>query len=371
MKLSDLDFDYPQELIASEPSYPCRVMWVEQSKPKEMEWRQFLESFVSGDVLVLNETKVVPRRVFAKGEKLEFEILFLNPEPGELGKNVWSVLFPASRLKNQEQLLLPGNIRAHLQERGRVQKLSLSAAIDDDYFFRYGEMPLPPYIQEVRRERHTREGDKNWYQTSWALNPGSAAAPTASLHFKPEDIHYLKSRGVEVLHLTLHVGLGTFLPVTVEEIKNHPMHFEPFRVPKATWQKVREAVGRGRRVFALGSTVVRTLETLALHEVGILSAPTAQNLKIQVKDNEIEGSTNLLIVPGFDFRVVSGVLTNFHQPRSTLLAMMFAYAGREVVLECYAWAIEKRFRLFSYGDFSVWMGSQKRAMDWLKGLEFE
>jgi hypothetical protein len=188
--------------------------------------------------------------------------------------------------------------------------------------------------------------DRDWYQTVFAKKSGSSAAPTASLHFKEKDLEFLKQKGVKVVSLTLHVGLGTYLPVEAQDLNDHKMHFEEVSVPKETWVAIQEAKASGFSVWALGTTVTRSLESLALG---------------MFKENEsaFEGETNLLIQEGFDFKVVDRLLTNFHQPESTLLALVAGFTSLENVLSSYDWAIKRDFKLFSYGDLSVWVKPQK------------
>jgi S-adenosylmethionine:tRNA ribosyltransferase-isomerase len=228
-----------------------------------------------------------------------------------------------------------------LVEKGRPQKVETSRPLDEAYFETYGELPLPPYIQKVRSDRHTIGEDSQWYQTAWNLKPGSFAAPTASLHFNESHLEALRQKGVTIVTLTLHVGLGTFLPVDADDLENHKMHSEEVSIPLTLLETLQRAREEGGRIWAMGTTVIRALESQAR---GLL----------QKRGDAYTGGTELLILPGFEFKMADRLLTNFHQPESTLLALVMAFAGKEKVRSVYSWAIEKQFRLFSYGDLSIW-----------------
>jgi S-adenosylmethionine:tRNA ribosyltransferase-isomerase len=337
MKKSDLHYDYPEDLVALEPRRPSRVMRVPWGQaPFETSVEALIDELRPGDVWVINNTRVMPRRVFSP-EGLE--VLFLE----EVSPCHWQVLLPASRLKLGESFPLPGGVTASLEQKGMPQSIKVSAPLDEAYFSKYGELPLPPYIQKLRPNRHQRDADRLWYQPIWAEKAGSLAAPTASLHFTPEHIERIKYRGGHILSLTLHVGIGTFLPVKTENLDEHLMHHEWVEIPRYTWEAIQEARRQGGRVWAVGTTVTRALESMPL---GLLN---------YYPDAELyAGSTSLYIRPGFSYQVLDRLLTNFHQPESTLLALVAAIQGLERTLECYRWAIERRFRLFSYGDLSVW-----------------
>ncbi len=287
-----------------------------------------IEYFKPGDLLVINESKVIPARIFALDET---EVLFLRAQ----GADEWQVLFPARDFKIGEVLALPGGVKATLIQKGLPQVLRVHEALSADYFSVHGEMALPPYIQEARGERRNRALDAAYYQAAWAKNPGSVAAPTASLHFQKEHLRALESRGVQIARLTLHVGAGTFLPIKSETLEGHVMHGEIVDIPLETQNAIRNCKGR---VWALGTTVTRALEAWAIGDLP-----------------EGRGETKLFIKPGFEFKIVRGLLTNFHQPKSTLLALVGAFAGLERVKSVYDWAVDRRFRLFSYGDLSAWL----------------
>ncbi|WP_413291289.1 tRNA preQ1(34) S-adenosylmethionine ribosyltransferase-isomerase QueA [Bdellovibrio sp. HCB337] len=338
MKVTDLEFSYPENLVATEPQYPSRVLKVDLAhggQPQEITLQQLLEQIPAGDLFIVNNTKVLKRRIFAG----ELEILFLSQK----NDRSWEVLFPSRKYAIGESIPLPGGVTMKLTQKGRPQTVELSETVDESYFQKWGELPLPPYIQKARAQRHTVSEDETWYQTKWAQKPGSFAAPTASLHFHEQEINFLKHRGVKVLEVTLHVGLGTFLPVTAEDLDQHDMHEEYAEIPAVVWDTLIRARMDGRKVWALGTTATRALESAA---GGLLTRDVGGNLK---------GFTKILIQPPYQFQVVDRLLTNFHQPQSTLLALVSAFAGLEKVKACYQWAIARNFRLFSYGDLSVWL----------------
>lgn len=340
MLRQDLHFDYPEELVALERAQQSRVLRIQGSQaPQELTVPELLASIPPGDVFVVNETKVLPRRIFTN----DFEILFLNPvSPLE-----WQVLFPAKNCKVGQQISLPGNRLARLQEKGRPQTLGIDQELTPEYFVEYGELPLPPYIQKARGDRHERPEDKTNYQTDWAKNAGSLAAPTASFHITKEQLNELQSRGVQVLRLTLHVGLGTFLPITSDNLNDHVMHEEVVEIPMATWREVQMARKQNRGVWALGTTVARSLEAAARGHLQEKTLAKGQEVLL--------GSTRLFMKPGSEWLIVNRLLTNFHQPESTLLALVASFAGLEKVKSVYKHAIEKKFRLFSYGDLTAWI----------------
>ncbi|AGH95640.1 S-adenosylmethionine:tRNA ribosyltransferase-isomerase [Pseudobdellovibrio exovorus] len=334
MKLADLQFDFPEELIATSPVRPTRVMWVEPSQvPVEITIPELLQKIPAGDVLVVNNTKVLKRRVFSEEN---IEILFLDRVEQKANSNLWKVLFPSKKYKIGDELKLPQGFTMKLVEKGRPQIVEVFPAISDLDFATIAELPLPPYIQKARQERHNVEADESWYQTAWASQAGSMAAPTASLHFNRQDLQSLASRGVHVIELTLHVGLGTFLPVTAEDLSQHQMHSEQYEISEDSWLKIQKAKQESSKVWALGTTTTRVLESVS--RTGVLA-----------------GSTDILLQEGSEFQIVDRLLTNFHQPESTLLALVAGFSSLDRVKESYKWAIQHKFRLFSYGDLSVWL----------------
>lgn len=356
MKLTELDFEYPDELVATERVFPSRTMLVAPSvpsrdssseNPREISRDELLKLFGPGDLWVVNETRVLKRRVFTK-EGLE--ILFIRHL--NEARTEWEVLCPSSRWK-PGTVQTVGSVTFELIERGRPQKLRSSVRLAEDFFEEAGELPLPPYIQKARGERHTRTEDDREYQSIWAKNGGSLAAPTASFHFDDAFTKQLEARGVEIAKVTLHVGLGTFLPVTVDNLDDHVMHAEFAEIPKETQEKIARVKSSGGRVIAVGTTVTRTLEAMALGHFaeassGLETTSTSSSIAT------LRGETALLIRPGHEWKIVDVLLTNFHQPKSTLLALTAAFSSLDCVKAAYAWAIERKFRLFSYGDLSVW-----------------
>lgn len=336
MKKSDLQFDYPKDLIALEPKRPSRVLINRLDKdPEEGTLKDLFSYFEAGDLLVVNDTKVIPSRVISQSGE---EFLFIR----ELEDDVWQVLFPAKGSKPGKTFELPEGLEVALLEKGLPQKVKLSRKIDFSYFETFGQVNLPPYILSERQGEKFKAEDHQWYQTLWAKHVGSVAAPTASLHFSDSDLDFLKSKGVGVEALTLHVGLGTFLPLKAEELKDHQMHSEYISMSQELLKKARATRSQGKKVWALGTTVARSLESAALG-------------KLQEKEGRFEGESDLFIYPPYEFQLVNALLTNFHQPESTLLALVCAFFEEKKVKEAYAYAITNRFRLFSYGDLSVWI----------------
>ncbi len=332
LTLQDLDYSYPQHLIATKPQRPSRILVNEGGSNTEISKKQLLDLFNPGDVLVVNDTKVTPKRIFTENDT---EILFLDAG----ADSVWTALFPAKKLKVGDVLNLPGGVTAQLVEKGFPLKIKLSTFLDEAYFLEHGHPALPPYIQKARGERKAQQDDYDWYQTEWAARVGSSAAPTASLHFTNDDLEALRRRGVDVCTVTLHVGLGTFMPLRNDDVVSNELHSEFVSIGKETIKKIEEASGK---VWAMGTTVTRSLESYA---AGLLAE----------EDESYAGHTKLFIYPGYQFKIVGALLTNFHQPKSSLLALVFAFTSMENVKQAYQWVIEKEFKLFSYGDLSVWL----------------
>ncbi len=333
MKRADLSYSFPEELIATVPSRPTRVMYVEKELgPVELTIEELIEKIPIGDVFVINTTQVIKRRVFAG----KLEILFLNQLSENQNDNEWSVLFPSKKLKCGDKVSLPGGFSLKLLEKGRPQRVKVTPAIKQTDFDLFAELPLPPYLQKARNNRHATADDTRWYQTAWAKNAGSFAAPTASLHFTKEHMQKLAARGVQIIELVLHVGLGTFLPVLTEDLSDHTMHEEYYEISQTNWDTINTAKNKHHRIWSLGTTTTRVLESVARN--GILT-----------------GSTDILLQEGSEFKIVDRLLTNFHQPESTLLALVAGFAGLKTVKHNYSWAIARKFKLFSYGDLSVWI----------------
>lgn len=330
MKASDFDYHLPEEQIAYHPQdqrQNSRLLLLnknsgETSHKKFYELPNFLKS---GDLLVLNNTKVIPARLYGKRESgKEVEILLVN----KLNEKVWECL--VKNPKNNDELKFDHGLRGTLSKNeSNVWFVEFEKNVDD-YIEKYGKMPLPPYIN-----REARESDKISYQTVYADKKGAIAAPTAGLHFTEELLDEIKSAGVEIEYVTLHVGIGTFKPVKVENIEDHEMHAEYREVPITTATAINRAKAEGRRVIAVGTTVVRTLES-SVNENGEVIPQT--------------GQTDLFIVPGFDFKVVDALITNFHLPRSTLLMLVSAFSKYEYIFKAYDEARAMGYRFLSYGD---------------------
>ena len=337
MRTSDFDYDLPPERIAQAPAPrrdEARLLVVRRATGDLLHRRvSDLPDFLApGDLLVANDTRVLPARVFAyKPTGGKVEILFLEErEPG-----IWEVLMHASRRPRLgERLRLgPGPEMAVLLEDGEKGRAVLRVECDDvaALLNRLGVPPLPPYIK-----RPAEAGlDDERYQTVYAAAPGAVAAPTAGLHFTPELLAKLERQGHPMVFVTLHVGIGTFRPVSAEEVQDHRMEAERYSVPEATALRIEETRARGGRLVAVGTTTVRTLEAVAAEHGRVVAA---------------SGRTALFITPPYTFRAVDALLTNFHLPRSTLLMLVCAFGGRDLLLRAYREAVEQHYRFYSYGD---------------------
>lgn len=333
MKTSLFSFELPEELIAQEPAGDrdgARLLVLEKSSgaTSDSSVRELARWIPPGTVVVLNDTRVRKARLFGLSEGgARIEFLLLN----RLEPTLWEALAGrARRLTPGKVLHFPGAVNGTIEgANGEIRLLRFDSPVDDAWLENYGHVPLPPYIRRV-----DTPADEAHYQTIFARAMGSAAAPTAGLHFTQRVLDDLRDRGVHTAWVTLHVGLGTFLPIRTEDIEQHAMHEESFAVPRATKGLVEAALREGRKILAVGTTVVRTLE----------SAWTGAGLQ------EGEGRTSIYITPGHRFNVVSMLFTNFHTPGSSLLVLVSAFAGRDMILRTYAEAIRKKYRFFSYGD---------------------
>lgn len=335
MKLSDFDYELPEELIAQTPIKTrdqSRLMVLDK-KTGEFAHKHFYDikrELHKGDVLVLNDTKVIPARLIGTKEDTGavIELLLLK----DLGNNIWECLSrPAKRLKVGTIVTFQDKLKAEVVEKkdeGIVHVKLLYEGILMEILDELGMMPLPPYI-------HEKLEDKNRYQTVYAKNIGSAAAPTAGLHFTEELLEEVKSMGVEIVFVTLHVGLGTFRPVEEENILEHHMHTEFYQMNKEVADKLNKAKKEGRKIYAVGTTSTRTLETIMhkYHEF-----------------RECSGNTDIFIYPGFEFMAIDGLITNFHLPKSTLLMLVSALSSKEIILNAYREAVKEKYRFFSFGD---------------------
>ncbi len=346
MKISDFTFDLPQELIAQTPVErrgDDRLLVIDRKTGEYTDSmvREFPSYVEAGSLVVVNDTRVRKARVFGiseTGGKVEF--LFT----GALDPDRWQAMVSKSKKQRPGKsysffdannvLYCHGCIESDVDDADSGSSLKIikfDKAIDESFFLTCGHVPLPPYIK-----REDDFNDENRYQTIFANECGSMASPTAGLHFTPEIVKELEEKGCEVLHITLHVGMGTFLPVRTENLEDHVMHTESYHVSEEVAQKINAAKAQGKKIVAIGTTSVRTLESAVNRETGLLEAKTA--------------TTNLFITPGFEFKIVDQMLTNFHTPESTLLVLVSAFAGREHILKAYQHAVEQRYRFFSYGD---------------------
>lgn len=337
MNIKDFDFDLPEELIAQTPleKRDSSKLLVIDRKTHDMVDTHFdhiLDELNPGDALVMNNTRVLPARLY--GEKPDthghVELLLLKNTQGDQ----WEVLAkPAKRLRVGAKVSfgdgrLTATVKEELDHGGRIVEFDYDG-IFLEVLESLGEMPLPPYI-------HEKLDDPERYQTVYAKENGSAAAPTAGLHFTQDLLEKIEAKGIKLVYLTLHVGLGTFRPVSVDNIDEHEMHSEFYILSEEAAQTLRDVKAAGGRVVAVGTTSIRTLETIGSKFNGEIKADS--------------GWTNIFIKPGYDFKVVDAFSTNFHLPKSTLVMLVSAFAGREFVLEAYQHAIDQHYRFFSFGD---------------------
>lgn len=336
MKKSDFYYDLPKELIAQEPLAQrdmSRLMTLDRVTGAVGHYHFYdIESLLNpGDCLILNDSRVLPARIYGVKEPTggHIEFLLLNQK----SRDEWEVILKPGRIAKPGARFVFGDglLKAEILEVLEGGNRLVKFYYDGNFFQlleRIGEMPLPHYIT------HKLE-DKERYQTVYAKHPGSAAAPTAGLHFTPELLERIKKKGVKIGYVTLHVGLGTFRPVKTENIEDHVMHYEHYEMPQETADLINETKRSGGRVIAVGTTSCRTLETVAHSEGGIRAA---------------EGWTGIFIYPGFEFKAIDGLITNFHLPESTLIMLVSAFAGREHVLNAYKEAIKEKYRFYSFGD---------------------
>lgn len=335
MNLSDFDYNLPEELIAQTPilnrdESKLLVLNKENGDIKHNRFKDIINELNPGDVLVLNDTKVIPARLIGakKDTGAVIELLLLK----ELGSDIWECLSrPAKRLKVGTIVTFGDRLKAEVVEKldeGLVRVKLLYSGILMEILDELGEMPLPPYIHEKLEE-------KNRYQTVYAKNIGSAAAPTAGLHFTEELLSKIKEKGIEILFVTLHVGLGTFRPVEVENVLEHHMHSEYYEMNEETAKKLNQAKKESRKIYAVGTTSTRVLETI-IHKYNEFKA--------------CSGNTDIFIYPGFEFKAINGLITNFHLPKSTLLMLVSALSSRDIILNAYNEAIKNNYRFFSFGD---------------------
>ncbi|WP_096269562.1 tRNA preQ1(34) S-adenosylmethionine ribosyltransferase-isomerase QueA [Paucisalibacillus globulus] len=337
MNIEDFDFELPEDLIAQTPlknRSASRLMVLDKAT-RELDHKHFTDIkdyLKSGDCLVLNDTKVLPARLYGVKEDTggKVEVLLLKQNEGD----TWEVLAkPAKRIKVGTKLIFgDGQLKATckeiLEHGGRILDFEYNG-IFYEVLEELGEMPLPPYIKEQLPE-------KDRYQTVYAKEEGSAAAPTAGLHFTEELLEEIKSMGVTIAFITLHVGLGTFRPVSVENIDDHQMHSEFYMMSKETANTLTEIRDNGGRIISVGTTSTRTLETITRDNNGEFV--------------ESSGWTDIFIYPGFEFKAIDGLITNFHLPKSTLIMLVSAFSDRDFILKAYNEAVKEKYRFFSFGD---------------------
>ncbi|GGI40215.1 tRNA preQ1(34) S-adenosylmethionine ribosyltransferase-isomerase QueA [Mammaliicoccus stepanovicii] len=339
MNIEDFDFDLPESLIAQTPLLnreSSRLLKCDKNSGslEDLTFKDVINQFSSGDCLVLNDTKVMPARLFGLKEETgaKVEMLMLTQLEGD----EWEVLIkPAKRIKvNQSVSFGEGKIIAtcvkELNQGGRIMKLSYEGILQER-LDELGEMPLPPYIKE-------RLDDQNRYQTVYAKEIGSAAAPTAGLHFTESLLNEIASKGVHIAFITLHVGLGTFRPVSVDNIDEHEMHSEYYQMDEETADLLNTVKKNGNKIISVGTTSTRTLETICSKH-GEFKADS--------------GWTDIFIYPGYKFKAIDGLITNFHLPKSTLIMLVSALSTREHILNAYQHAVEEKYRFFSFGDAMI------------------
>ena len=336
MKVEDFDFHLPEELIAQTPlenrsESRLMVLDKEDGSMDHIRFKHIVDHLQEGDCLVLNDTRVLPARLFGQKEDTgaNIEVLLLKQEDGDQ----WETLVkPAKRIRVGTEIVFgDGKLKATCvglkDHGGRILDFQYEG-IFYEVLDELGEMPLPPYIRE-RLEEQDR------YQTVFAKERGSAAAPTAGLHFTEELLDELREKGVHIAFITLHVGLGTFRPVSVETIEEHDMHAEFYQVSEGTARLLNEVRANGGRIITVGTTSTRTLETIATKHGTFV---------------EENGWTNIFIYPGYEFKGIDGLITNFHLPKSTLIMLVSAFAGQENVMHAYETAVKEKYRFFSFGD---------------------
>ena len=336
MNLSEFNYELPEELIAQTPIKKrdeSRLMILNRKEQtiEHKKFKEIIEYLQPGDVLVRNNTKVIPARLYGKKETgANVEFLLLN----NIENDIWeAIVRPGNKLHVGTKVIFgDGMLEANILEilPGGTRKVEFKyQGIFNEILDKIGLMPLPPYIHETLKE-------KDRYQTVYAKYEGSAAAPTAGLHFTPELLKKIEEKGIEIANVTLHVGIGTFRPVKEEKIEEHKMHSEHFYIKQEDVEKINKAKKEGRRVIAVGTTSCRVLESIADENTGMVK--------------EIEGDTEIFIYPGYKFKCIDGLITNFHLPESTLLMLVSALAGKDYIMRAYKEAVKEKYRFFSFGD---------------------
>lgn len=336
MKKSDFYYDLPEELIAQDPldkRDEARLMVLdrESGEVTHKHFYDIVDMLNPGDCLILNDSRVIPARLYGQKEITGGHIEFLLLT--QKRKDVWEVLTKPGRIAKPGARfvfgdgLLKAEVLEVIEDGNRIVKFEYEGNFFD-IIGKIGEMPIPPYIKHKLK-------DKESYQTVYSKEPGSAAAPTAGLHFTKELLEKIKEKGINIGYVTLHVGVGTFRPVKAENIEDHTMHFEHYEMTEETANLINATKKAGKRVIAVGTTSCRTLETVAHQENGIQAS---------------EGWTGIFIYPGYEYKCVDAIITNFHLPESTLVMLVSAFAGREHVLNAYKQAVDEKYRFFSFGD---------------------
>jgi S-adenosylmethionine:tRNA ribosyltransferase-isomerase len=359
-KLKDYDYDLPAELIATEPAKKrdhSRLLVLDKKSGK-MEHKHFydiVDYLQAGDVLVMNNSKVIPARLIGKkqGSGGRVEVFLHKKNVGTrraaYPRTVWEVLIGAKNIKPDQVIEFEKNLIATVIKNNEDGTWQVAFNYPENEFIKIieeiGEVPLPPYIKKEKRKEVN--DDKRSYQTVYAddSKPGSVAAPTAGLHFNEELLQKLKTKGVETEYITLHVGLGTFAPVKTDDIRKHKMHEEYVEIEATTIEHIISAKREGRRMIAVGTTSARTLEALA----EILDF-RLQKLNLKSKICDFSGWVNIFIYPGYEFKVVDAMITNFHLPKSSLIMLVSALAGKDNIDNAYREAIKEKYRFYSYGD---------------------
>lgn len=335
MRTEDFDYYLPEELIAQHPADKrdfSRLMVVDRKtgQREDKHFYDIIDYLNEGDLLVMNDTRVIPARLFGhrEGKEEEIEVFLLE----NIEKDKWEVLVrPGKKMKIGTKCIFSDELSLEVvdikEDGNRIVEFSYEG-IFQEILDRLGNMPLPPYIKEKLK-------DKERYQTVYSKNPGSVAAPTAGLHFTKELLRKIEEKGVKLAYITLNVGLGTFRPVKVDDVKNHKMHSEFYQISKETADLINETKKNNKRIISTGTTTTRTLES------------------VYKKNGEIKedsGWTDIFIYPGFEFKVIDCQITNFHLPKSTLIMLVSALSTKEIILDAYKDAVEKKYRFFSFGD---------------------
>lgn len=335
MRTEDFDYNLPEELIAQHPADKrdfSRLMVVDRKtgKREDKHFYDIIDYLNEGDLLVMNDTRVIPARLFGhrEGKEEEIEVFLLE----NIEDDKWEVLVrPGKKMKIGTKCIFSDELSLEVidikEDGNRIVEFFYNG-IFQEILDRLGNMPLPPYIKEKLK-------DKERYQTVYSKNPGSVAAPTAGLHFTKELLKKIEEKGVKLAYITLNVGLGTFRPVKVDDVKNHKMHSEFYQISKETADLINETNKNNKRIISTGTTTTRTLESV-------------YKKNGQIKEDS--GWTDIFIYPGFEFNVIDCQITNFHLPKSTLIMLVSALASKEIILDAYKDAVDKKYRFFSFGD---------------------